>query len=337
MQCDVNDGAACCPSDGVAELPINPDLPIIDSHHHLGKEAGYSLAEMLRDVSSGHKIAATVHISNMSGASLQKFSGISPVNETRLIRESVTGEASVNSHGCQPGAGIVGYADLRKYDVRGLLEEHLASGDGRFRGIRQTALWDADPMIAPKNAQRIEGLLLDKSFRRGMKILTELDLRFDALVYHPQLPELIDLCEAQPEAKIAVEHCGLPLLEGRFASRSRETFNDWKRLIASLSRYPNVVMKLSGLKMPLENRGVSASMLSDLWRPFIETCLENFGASRCMFGSNFPESRTAGYVTIWNAYKKVTSQASLAEKYDVFFNAANRFYNLGLVNPSQQP
>ena len=32
----------------------------------------------------------------------------------------------------------------------------------------------------------------------------------------------------------------------------------------------------------------SSETLADAWRPYVETCIEAFGPSRCMFESNFP-------------------------------------------------
>ena len=44
------------------EEPIEPDLPIVDPHHHLRDRPGhlYLLPELLRDITRGHHIRATV-------------------------------------------------------------------------------------------------------------------------------------------------------------------------------------------------------------------------------------------------------------------------------------
>jgi predicted TIM-barrel fold metal-dependent hydrolase len=67
------------------------------------------------------------------------------------------------------------------------------------------------------------------------------------------------------------------------------------------------------------------------WAPYIETCIEAFGAKRCMFESNFPvDGVTCTYPILWNALKRVAKSCSADEKADLFFNTANRFYRLGL-------
>jgi predicted TIM-barrel fold metal-dependent hydrolase len=48
-----------------------------------------------------------------------------------------------------------------------------------------------------------------------------------------------------------------------------------------------------------------------------------------MFESNFPvDERGAGYVTIWNAFKRIAAQYSDAEKRDLFHDSAARAYRL---------
>ena len=47
----------------VHEVPIEPDLPIVDAHHHLWDrpERKYRTQEMARDIEeSGHNVVATV-------------------------------------------------------------------------------------------------------------------------------------------------------------------------------------------------------------------------------------------------------------------------------------
>ena len=72
-------------------------------------------------------------------------------------------------------------------------------------------------------------------------------------------------------------------------------FAAWKAAITELARCPNVVMKLGGMMMRLaayDYRTLPApptsAELAALWRPYIETCIELFGPTRCMFESNFP-------------------------------------------------
>jgi hypothetical protein len=58
-------------------------------------------------------------------------------------------------------------------------------------------------------------------------------------------------------------------------------------------------------------------------------CIERFGAHRCMFESNFPlEKMGVGWVTLWNAFKRIAAGASAAEKLALFSGTARRVYQL---------
>src|SRR5712692_5685772 len=53
----------------LTEEILEPDLPIVDPHHHIWDHSGsrYLLDELLADVNSGHNIVATVFIQCGSG------------------------------------------------------------------------------------------------------------------------------------------------------------------------------------------------------------------------------------------------------------------------------
>jgi predicted TIM-barrel fold metal-dependent hydrolase len=65
------------------------------------------------------------------------------------------------------------------------------------------------------------------------------------------------------------------------------------------------------------------------WRPYIETCIEAFGADRCMFESNFPvDAATTSYAVLWNAFKRIVAAASCDEKTALFSGTARRIYRI---------
>ena len=68
------------------------------------------------------------------------------------------------------------------------------------------------------------------------------------------------------------------------------------------------------------------------WRPYIETCIEAFGPSRCMFESNFPPDKgQCSYQVIFNAFKRIAAPYSEAEKTALFSKTATEFYRLAPV------
>jgi predicted TIM-barrel fold metal-dependent hydrolase len=70
-------------------------------------------------------------------------------------------------------------------------------------------------------------------------------------------------------------------------------------------------------------------MLAADWRPYVESCIEAFGARRCMFESNYPVDSGAGaYGTIVNAYKRLTAGCSADERTSIFSGTAIEIYRL---------
>ena len=71
--------------------------------------------------------------------------------------------------------------------------------------------------------------------------------------------------------------------------------------------------------------------IADAWKPWIEACINAFGAERCMFESNFPVDKGMfSYQVLWNAFKLIAADYSADEKTALFSGAATRFYRLAL-------
>src|ERR671914_854062 len=147
---------------------LDPDLPVIDPHHHLWDRPNhrYLLDDFLGDVRTGHHVVATVF---EECHSMYRASGpeeLRPVGET----EFVAGLAAMSASGLygptRVAAGIVGFADLTLGDrVEPVLEAHLRAGGGRFRGVRHSAAWDADEVIGNSRTATGPDLFAQRSFR----------------------------------------------------------------------------------------------------------------------------------------------------------------------------
>src|ERR1700712_3786986 len=100
--------------DRIREEILEPELPIVDPHHHLWDRPGwrYMFEDLLADTNSGHNIVATVFV---QARSMHRQTGrveMQPVGET----EFVNGVAAMSASGLygktRACAGIVGHADL---------------------------------------------------------------------------------------------------------------------------------------------------------------------------------------------------------------------------------
>jgi L-fuconolactonase len=339
-------GRIYAPDDGwLATAPpepiLDPDLPIVDPHHHLWQRGGhpYLLDELLADLNTGHNVVATVFEECRSMYRADGPPEMRPIGETEFVAGIAAMSASGNYGKTRVAAGIVGAADLTLGDrVEPVLVAQMRAGGGRFRGVRHSAGWDADPVIGNSRPDSQPHLYARPDFRAGLARLSALGLSFNAWLYHPQLADVVDLARAFPATPIVMGHVGGVLGYGPYAGKSAEVLAAWKRSMAELAGCPNVVVKLGGIV----NRGASfdfhtapappsSETMAAIWRPYIETCIELFGASRCMFESNFPVDKMAiGYAALWNAFKRIAAGASRDEKFSLFAGTAARIYRLDI-------
>lgn len=317
------------------EAIIEPSLPIVDPHHHLWVREGntYLLRELLADLGSGHNVVATVFAECHSMYRPDGPPELRSLGET----EFVTGVAAMSASGtfgtARACAVMFGNADLTLgARVEPVLEAHLAASGDRFRGIRFSTAWhEKVRSIAPRAA-----MLADPTWREGFACLGRLGLSFDAWIYHPQLSEVADLAAAFPDTTIILNHVGSPILGGPYAGRRDEVFAAWRAGIAEVARHPNVYVKLGALPIRLPGHGggrrdtpPGSEEVAEAWRPWIETCIEQFGADRSMFESNFPvQKRWCSYQVVWNAFKRLAAGASADEKAALFAGAARRAYRM---------
>ena len=344
-----------------AEPILEPDLPIIDPHHHLWdwpaalfanramplhgfetvirRAPRYLLPELLADLHTGHNIRATVFV--QCGA-MHRADGpdvFKPVGETEFVNGIAAMCASGTYGPMRPCAGIVGHVDLTAGAVVSeVLEAHLKAGGDRFRGIRHSVSYDPDSNVLGPLVRSGGGLFTANAFRQGFAQLGKYGLSFDAWLLEPQLPDLVELARAFPNTQIILDHVGTPLGIAAYQGKRAERFSLWRGNMEKLAALPNVAVKLGGLGMAfcnfpsfLQSPPASSVQLAGEWKPYIETCIELFGVARCMFESNFPvDMGSCSYPVLWNAFKVLTKQYSPEEKRALYSATAQRLYRLNI-------
>jgi L-fuconolactonase len=322
----------------VTEPIIEPEQRICDPHHHLWDDCDnrYLLDQLLEDLQSGHNVVSSVFV---ECASMYRDAGpeaMRPVGET----EFVNGVSAMTDSGfygeIRACAGIVSFADLNLGQAVGeVLDAHMDSSS-RFRGIRHAAGWDADDRVRKSHSNPFAQMLADPTFREGYAELGKRGLSFDAWLYHPQIPELIDLAKAFPDIPIILDHFGGPLGIGPYATKREEIFTNWKANIVELALCPNVSAKLGGLVMPINgfdfhkrDRPATSDEIVEATGRYYRHAIECFGVERCMFESNFPvDKQSCSYAVLWNAFKKIVADASESEKSALFHDSAALAYRL---------
>lgn len=340
-----------------AEEILEPDLPIIDPHHHLWDlrpllaafpqpyhpfidalvdAAYYTFDQLHADTHTGHNVIGTVFMECGAFYDAARDDATKPVGEVEFVNGVAAQGASGLYGNYRPCASIVGHADLRLGAKSGDVLDSLMAASPRFVGIRHAGAWDSDPETLGPPFHHPEGLYRDSAFREGFAELGKRGLTFDAWVLEPQLGDVIDLARAFPEQTIVLDHCGTPLNIGRWRGTLGDHFGRWRDNIQALAECPNVSMKLGGLAMafcmmPEEGpaAGIGSDKLAEMWRPYIETCVEAFGPARAMFESNYPVDRWgASYPALWNAFKRITAGASDMEKHQLYAGTAAKVYRL---------
>jgi len=327
----------------VDEPTLDPDLPIIDPHHHLWDyrqgtvEPTYLMQDFLADANSGHNIVASVFIEcgTMFRATGDRSNAM--IGET----EFANGQAAMSASGAygatRVAAGIVGTAYLSEgAGVADVLDAQIAAGNGRLRGIRQGASWDPSTGVPNHRTEPYGQMYADKHFRAGFAQLAARGLTFESWCYHPQIPLLTDLALAFPDTTIILDHFGGPLGVGPYAERADEVFAQWQKSVGALAKCPNVYAKLGGLAMEVNGfdwhkqpRPPSSEIFMTAQRRYFEHTLELFGVERCMFESNFPVDKVSvSYHTVWNAFKLLTADYSAAERARLFHDTAAEIYRL---------
>ena len=280
----------------VEEEALDPELPIIDTHHHLwdhrkGRvDRRYLMDELQCDLQTGHNIVATVFIECTAMYWAEGPELLKPVGEVEFVNGIAAMAASGLYGAIQVAAGIMGFAELQQGSrVKETLEAQMAAAPDRFRGIRRTGAWDPDPRIT---RAKLPGMFLN--------------------------------------------HLGGIAGIGAYQGRQDEIFVEWSQSIAALAECPNIVMKLGGINMDYSGFGwhenpkpPSSEVLCQVTRRYYETTIAEFGVDRCMFESNFPVDKiSCSYQVLWNAFKRITANYSDHERGKLFHDNAKRVYRL---------
>lgn len=178
--------------------------------------------------------------------------------------------------------GVVGWLDFEAKDFTEQLNRMLKF-EG-FVGVR--------PMI-----QDIEDdkWVLRENVINNIKVLNELQVPLDILIYPRHLKVINELLEMIPNLKCVIDHLAKPQIK-------ENNFDLWSKEIAITASYPNVYCKISGVITEADHNQWSV----DDCRPYIEHCLKIFTEDRIMFGSDWPVCLLAGsYTSVYETANSV--------------------------------
>jgi predicted TIM-barrel fold metal-dependent hydrolase len=183
------------------------------------------------------------------------------------------------------------------------LEEALALGVVGFRRILH---------VVPDDVSETE------VFRRNVGKIGRAGLPFDLNFLARQLePVGVPLLRACPDQAFVLDHCGVPDV-------AAGEWEVWDRGVAAFAKFPNVVVKLSGITA-YAAPGAGVAVI----RPYVERLLELFGPDRMLWGSDWPVVDLGAGLPGWTRMTgELLAGLSEAEKAAIGTGTARRVYGV---------
>ncbi|BAN26074.1 amidohydrolase 2 [Caballeronia insecticola] len=222
------------------------------------------------------------------------------VDETRYLLALARNDESI--------AGVVGWVPLDSADAPALIDEFAR--EPKFKAVRPM-LQDLPDDTWIEHAPRPDAI----------ERLIAHDLAFDALIFARHVPSLIKFVATYPTLRIVVDHGAKPPIRNGIDAG----WQPWADGIAQLAALPQKLhCKLSGLATEARENWTDETL-----QPYVAHLIEQFGAARLMWGSDWPVLNLNGSYTAWHATaKKLTAHLEKAQQDAIFGANARAFYRL---------
>jgi L-fuconolactonase len=173
---------------------------------------------------------------------------------------------------------VVGWVPLLDASEAARVLDETYLRHSKFRGVRHLIHDEPDPdwIVQPR--------ALD-----GLRVLETRGLLYEIVAAFPRhLKHVPQLAENFPRLTFVIDHLAKPRI------RMRE-FEPWAEQMRAAARHPNVCAKISGL-------ATEADWATWTWRDlklYIDFAISEFGASRVMWGSDWPVCTLATSYARW--------------------------------------
>lgn len=291
---------------------------MIDAHFHIWRQADlpwlmgpmqprifgpyepirrdYEIEEYLADA-AGSGITGAVYVQ-------ANWAPARALDEVRFVAES--------AKRAEFPVGIVAHADLLAEDIRPALD--ALAKEPSMRGVRMQLHWHENPLYRFASGP---DLARDPVLQRNVARLGDYGWSFDLQVFAGQMAGAAELAAACPKVTFVLQHAGM------LEDLSEAGIAEWRSGMKLLARQPNIVSKLSGLGTFLRRNDPAhiAFILAET--------VAMFGASRCLFGSNFPiEKLWTSHADLIAAHRAAAASLPEAEQAQIFAGTARQTYKL---------
>ncbi len=200
-------------------------------------------------------------------------------------------------------AGVVGWCNLLDPDETQRRME-MYSNNPYFKGMRHLIHDEPDP-----------DWVVQEVVIHSLSLLAEYGMTFDVVAVFPNhLKHVPTLAERLPALRLVIDHLAKPPVG--------QADSPWFEQMTTAAAYPNVYAKLSG---QFDN---PAWRVHDV-RPYTDHVLEQFGAQRVMFGSDWPVSLMGGtYASVWANTQALVADCTPEEKDLIMGGTAMEFYRI---------
>ncbi len=279
-------------------------MQIVDTHQHLWdlERFRYSWLQAYPMLNRSFRMSDYMEVTK--GLNVTKSVHLeADVDETFMLEET-SYVLKLCDQADNPLDGIVacGRPETKRFRV---YLDNIA-GHSRLKGIRRVLHTQPDDLGSKP------------IFIENVAALAGYRLSFDICVLARQLPTAICLVSRCPEVTFILDHCGIPQVK-------EKSLDPWRRHVTELSKFSNLVCKISGLVAYADPVTWTAEDL----RPYIEHVIECFGWDRVMFGSDWPVCTLSASYRKWvDALCAITASAGEAQQKKLFHDNAVRIYRL---------
>ncbi len=203
---------------------------------------------------------------------------------------------------------VVGWIDLDDPAAPNVMD-HLMKW-AAFKGVR--------PML-----QDIDNTewIMRPTVLKNLSALSARGLRLDGLILPRHLDVFFEVVDRYPDLSVVIDHCAKPVI-----ADGADAGDAWRKGMSRLASYPHVFCKLSGLVNEAGPRWTTQNL-----QAIVDHILAEFGASRVMWGSDWPVLNLVADYDQWRAASiKMLEPLSPQEKRDIFGGTATRFYGLDM-------